>query len=106
VATLLDPDATVSSVVREAGIHPSCRGQSRARPSLSFAPARIVPDAEHGRRRGRPSGADGIIVALRAGGADDPDLLWGARVDRDGPQTCAAGSCKFISFAVIFWVFF
>lgn len=91
MATLLDPDATVSSVVREAGIRPSCRGQSRARPSLSFAPARIVPDAEHG-RRGRPSGADGIIAALRG------VHVWITTAHTD----MCRGLLQIISFPVIF----
>ncbi|MCC6778361.1 MAG: transposase [Hyphomicrobiales bacterium] len=49
VAASLEPGASVSSIAREAGIHPSqlygWRRQLRAQAPLSFAPVRMLPEA-------------------------------------------------------------
>jgi transposase len=49
VAASLEPGASVSTVAREAGIHPSqlygWRRQLRAQPRIGFAPVRIAADA-------------------------------------------------------------
>jgi len=49
VAASLKPGASVSALAREVGIHrPSCTagGGSCAQPPISFAPARIAPEAK------------------------------------------------------------
>src|SRR5258708_13308196 len=47
VAASLEPGASVASIAREAGIHPSqlygWRRQMRARPEVGFAPVQITP---------------------------------------------------------------
>jgi transposase len=84
VAASLEAGASVSSIAREAGIHPSqlygWRRQLRARPAMSFAPVRIAPDAA-------PAGAvsPGTIeiefaagARMRITGAADPATLTAA----------------------------
>jgi transposase len=84
VAASLEPGASVSSIAREAGIHPSqlygWRRQLRARQGIGFAPVRIAPEVA-------PAGlADrGAIEIEFAGGARmritgvvDPAMLTAA----------------------------
>jgi transposase len=62
VAASLEPGASVSSIAREAGIHPSqlygWRRQLRARQGIGFAPVRIAPEVAPA-GRSRPGDVDG-----------------------------------------------
>lgn len=84
VAASLEPDASVSSIAREAGIHPSqlygWRRQLRARPGLGFAPVQIAPEVS-------PSGLAGLGAIeiefasgarMRITGVVDPAILTAA----------------------------
>jgi len=56
VAASLEPGASVSSLAREAGVHPSqlygWRRQQRTQPAMSFTPVRIAADATPTARAG------------------------------------------------------
>jgi transposase len=84
VAASLEPGASVSSLAREAGIHPSqlygWRRQLRARPGIGFAPVRIAPEVAPAGLADR--GAIEIEFAsgarMRITGAVDPAMLTAA----------------------------
>ena len=81
VAASLEPGASVSSIAREAGIHPSqlygWRRQLRARQGIGFAPVRIAAEVAPAGLADR--GAIEIEFAsgarMRITGAVDPALL-------------------------------
>jgi transposase len=83
VAASLEPGASVSSIAREAGIHPSqlygWRRQLRARQGVGFAPVQIA--------------AEVAAVGLAVGGAIEIEFASGARMRVTGavePATLAA----------------
>jgi transposase len=83
VAASLEPGASVSSIAREAGIHPSplygWRRQLRAQPPLGFAPVRITPEA--------------VPASLAGPGTIEIELATGARMRITGavdPATLTA----------------
>ena len=84
VAASLEPGASVSSIAREAGIHPSqlygWRRQLRARQGIGFAPVRIAPEVAPAGLADR--GAIEIEFAggarMRITGAVDPGMLTAA----------------------------
>ena len=77
VAATLEPDASVSGVAREAGIHPGqlygWRRQLRASPPIGFAPVRIAPEA-----------------AAAGGGTIEIEFATGARMRITGAVDAAA----------------
>jgi transposase len=77
VAATLEPDASVSAVAREAGIHPGqlygWRRQLRASLPIGFAPVRIAPEA-----------------APVTGGAIEIEFATGARMRITGAVDTAA----------------
>ncbi len=84
VAASLEPGASVSSIAREAGIHPSqlygWRRQLRAGPGIGFAPVQIAPEVSPAGLACR--GAIEIEFAsgarMRITGAVDPAMLTAA----------------------------
>jgi transposase len=84
VAASPEPGASVSSLAREAGIHPSqlygWRRQLRARQGIGFAPVRIAPEVAPAGLADR--GAIEIEFAggarMRITGAVDPAMLTAA----------------------------
>jgi transposase len=84
VAASLEPGASVSTIAREAGIHPSqlygWRRQLRTRQGISFASVQIAPEVSPGGVGGR--GAIEIEFAsgarMRITGALDPAILTAA----------------------------
>src|SRR5260221_2548921 len=84
VAASLEPGASVSSIAREAGIHPSqlygWRRQLRTRQGIGFASVQIAPEVSPGGVGGR--GAIEIEFAsgarMRITGAVDPAILTAA----------------------------
>ena len=84
MAASLEPGASVSSIAREAGIHPSqlygWRRQLRARQGIGFAPVRIAPEVAPAGLADR--GAIEIEFAggarMRITGAVDPAMLTAA----------------------------
>jgi transposase len=84
VAVSLEPGASVSSIAREAGIHPSqlygWRRQLRARQGIGFAPVQIAPEVAPAGLTDR--GTIEIEFAsgarMRITGAVDPAMLTAA----------------------------
>jgi transposase len=84
VAATLEPGASVSTIAREAGIHPSqlygWRRQLRARRGIGFAPVRIAPEMTPSGPADR--GAIEIEFAsgarMRITGAVEPTMLAAA----------------------------
>ena len=84
MAASLEPGATVSTIARDAGIHPSqlygWRRQLRARQGIGFAPVQIAPEVAPAGLADR--GAIEIEFAsgarMRITGAVDPAMLTAA----------------------------